>query len=203
MPKSGEITKNAILEAANRIVQERGVDNLTLELTAREAGVSKGGLLYHFPNKVALINGMIRNYLERFTSDLNETVQRTSEQTPGRWTTAYLEVTSDDFQRNPRMSSGLLAAVAINPALLVPMQQAFQRWVRQLLEDGIDPITAMIVRLAVDGLWMVELFGFAPPEPAMRAKILEALDALAKAGLPSTSHTPSQAFNALPPVRRG
>lgn len=203
MPKSGEITKNAILEAANRIVQERGVDNLTLELTAREAGVSKGGLLYHFPNKVALINGMIQNYLERFTSDLNETVQRTSEQTPGRWTTAYLEVTSDDFQRNPRMSSGLLAAVAINPALLVPMQQAFQRWVRQLLEDGIDPITAMIVRLAVDGLWMVELFGFAPPEPAMRAKILEALDALAKAGLPSTSHTPGQAFNALPPVRRG
>ena len=75
MPKSGEKTRAALLDAASRIVQQRGVEHLTLELTAQEAGVSKGGLLYHFPSKEALIKGMIQSYLERFTADFNAAAQ--------------------------------------------------------------------------------------------------------------------------------
>ena len=182
MPKSGERTYRAILIAADRIVQEHGVEHLTLELTAHEAGISKGGLLYHFPNKEALIRGMIQDYLERFTADFNETAQKEGEQTPGRWTRSYLYTTYEDKQRNPGMSSGLLAAIASNPALLSPMQETFVDWVRLLVKDGIDPTTAMIVRLAVDGLWMVDLFGFAPPEPELRKKVFSALDAMIRAG---------------------
>ncbi len=178
MPKSGEATGRAILAAANRIVQERGVEHLTLDLTAQEAGVSKGGLLYHFPSKEALIRGMIQDYLDRFTADLEAAARQPENQGPGRWTRAYLYTTYDDYQRSPRMSSGLLAAVATNPALLAPMQQAFEQWVQRLEQDGLDPTTAMIVRLAVDGLWMVELFGLAPPAPELREKILRALTAM-------------------------
>ena len=75
MPKSGEKTRAALLDAASRIVQQRGVEHLTLELTAQEAGISKGGLLYHFPSKEALIKGMIQSYLERFTADFNAAAQ--------------------------------------------------------------------------------------------------------------------------------
>lgn len=175
MPKSGDTTRQSILDAANRIVQERGVDHLTLELTAQEAGISKGGLLYHFPSKEALIKGMIQYYLDRFTDDFNTAAQQQSDQTAGRWTSSYLHTTYEDHQRNPRMSSGLLAAVATNPTLLSPMQETFGKWVQLLVEDGIDPVAAMIVRLAVDGLWMVELFGLAPPPPEMREKVLQAL----------------------------
>lgn len=177
MPKSGEKTRAALLDAASRIVQQRGVEHLTLELTAQEAGVSKGGLLYHFPSKEALIKGMIQSYLERFTADFNAAAQP---DTPaaGRWTRAYLHTTYEDNQRNPRMSSGLLAAVATDPALLLPMQQTFAEWVRLLERDGIDPTTAQIVRLAVDGLWMVELFGLAPPDAKTRENVLRGLQAL-------------------------
>ena len=51
MPKSGANTQKAILDAANRIVIGQGVERLTLEQVAAEAGMSKGGLLYHFPRK--------------------------------------------------------------------------------------------------------------------------------------------------------
>lgn len=178
MPKSGENTRRIILDAANRIVQEQGVEHLTLEMTAQQAGVSKGGLLYHFPNKEALIKGMIQDYLDRFTDDFNFTAQSYGEQAPGRWTLSYLYTTYEDKQRSPSMSSGMLAAVATNPALLSPMQQAFGEWLRLLDQDGIDPTTAMIVRLAVDGLWMVDLFGFAPPDTEMREKVLSALETM-------------------------
>lgn len=184
MPKSGEKTRKALLDAANRIVQERGVEHLTLELTALEAGISKGGLLYHFPNKEALIKGMIQYYLDRFTDDFYASAQQEDPLFPGRWTQAYLHTTYEDNQRNPRMSSGLLAAVATNPELLSPMQQTFREWVKLLEQDGIDPITAQIIRLAVDGLWMVELFGLAPPDAEMREKILQALSALVSMNIP-------------------
>ncbi|NMB69107.1 MAG: TetR/AcrR family transcriptional regulator [Chloroflexi bacterium] len=178
MPKSGEKTRAALLDAASRIVQQRGVEHLTLDLTAQEAGVSKGGLLYHFPSKEALIKGMIQSYLQRFTADFNAAAQADAPAAAGRWTRAYLQTTSEDQQRNPRMSSGLLAAVATDPALLSPMQQTFAEWVKLLEQDGIDPVTAQIVRLAVDGLWMVELFGLAPPDAETRENVLRALHAL-------------------------
>jgi AcrR family transcriptional regulator len=44
-------TRENILRAANLVVVEEGVSRMTLEAVAREAGVSKGGLLYHFPSK--------------------------------------------------------------------------------------------------------------------------------------------------------
>lgn len=184
MPKSGEKTRKALLDAANKIVQERGVDHLTLELTAQEAGVSKGGLLYHFPNKNALIKAMIQYYLDRFTADFNRTAQQNDAEMPGRWTRSYLLTTYEDHQRTPRMSSGLLAAVATDPTLLAPMQQTFAKWVKLLEHDGIDPTIAMIIRLAVDGLWMVELFGLGPPDAVMRKNILRALDTLAGMEIP-------------------
>jgi AcrR family transcriptional regulator len=178
MPKTSLKTKCAILDAANRIVQEKGTEHLTLEQTAHEAGISKGGLLYHYPSKEALIKGMILDYLDRFTTDLNNAAEKAKADTTGRWTRAYLHTTYEDNQRTPRMSSGLLAAIATNPSLLSPMQQGFQDWIQLLEKDGINPVTATIVRLAVDGLWMVELFGLAPPNLEMREKVLHALTAM-------------------------
>ena len=42
-------TRDLVLEACNRILRHEGLTNLTLEAVAEEAGLSKGGLLYHFP----------------------------------------------------------------------------------------------------------------------------------------------------------
>lgn len=185
MPKSGEHTQREILRAANRVVIQHGVESLTLEATAREAGISKGGLLYHFPNKEALIIGMIRNYLERFESDLHASAGSPSPAQPGRWTQAYLETTFADNERTPRLNAGLLAAIATNPSLLSPVQESFAEWVGLLEKDGVDPVLATIVRLAADGLWLVELFGLAPPDAEMKARVLQALVQLSQPASPT------------------
>jgi AcrR family transcriptional regulator len=48
-----------ILDAAENLIIVRGVTALTLEAAAREAGVSKGGLLYHFASKEALLEALL------------------------------------------------------------------------------------------------------------------------------------------------
>lgn len=47
--------RDDILEAAKRVVQREGVTTLTYESVATEAGLTKGGLLYHFPSREALL----------------------------------------------------------------------------------------------------------------------------------------------------
>ncbi|WP_371362004.1 hypothetical protein SRRS_32680 [Sporomusa rhizae] len=49
-------TKEQILRAAAEIINVEGVFSLTLEAVAKKAGISKGGLLYHFPTKDDLFN---------------------------------------------------------------------------------------------------------------------------------------------------
>ena len=47
--------RERILEAAERVITEVGAAHLTLDAVAQAAGVSKGGLLYHFPSKESLL----------------------------------------------------------------------------------------------------------------------------------------------------
>jgi AcrR family transcriptional regulator len=48
--------------AALRVALDKGFGHVTLTSVAERAGVSKGGLLYHFPTKRKLIEAMLRHY---------------------------------------------------------------------------------------------------------------------------------------------
>ncbi len=63
-------TKERILNAAEGVVLRDGVARLTLEATAAEAGLSKGGVLYHFPSRDALVTGMVARLIDLFDRDL-------------------------------------------------------------------------------------------------------------------------------------
>jgi AcrR family transcriptional regulator len=178
MTKQETSTRDAILRATGRVVAEEGVSGLTLDAVAREAGVSKGGLLYHFPGKGALIRGMIRRLIEGFT----DVIEREEEGEPGggRWVRAYTRASFVEDRQLLDVSAGLLAAVANDPSLLDPLRSSYEGWQRRAERDGIDPAVATLVRLAADGLFFAEVFGFAPPEGRLRERVLETLLRLTK-----------------------
>jgi AcrR family transcriptional regulator len=53
------VARDAVLDAFEELLIGVGERAATLEAVAKQAGVSKGGLLYHFPNKEALIAAML------------------------------------------------------------------------------------------------------------------------------------------------
>ena len=57
-------SREKILDAAAELVGEIGAGRLTLEAVAERAGLSKGGLLYNFPTKEALLQGMIQRMID-------------------------------------------------------------------------------------------------------------------------------------------
>ncbi|SFL59536.1 transcriptional regulator, TetR family [Gracilibacillus orientalis] len=149
--------KVEILHAASKVVGEQGIFNLTLEATAKEAGISKGGLLYHYPSKEALVQGMV----EHLASDYRKKIANNAEEDPvdkGKWVRAYVDVTFNQAYQNKDMHYGLLAAKAVSSNSLDPIRELYTEWQNEIEHDGIDPIKATIIRLATDGIWLSELF---------------------------------------------
>ena len=58
-------SRGLVLDAADALVSEVGANHMSLDAVAARAGISKGGLLYLFPSKVALLQGMVERYVER------------------------------------------------------------------------------------------------------------------------------------------
>lgn len=169
-------TRDTILRAAGQVVLSDGVARLTLEAVAKEAGLSKGGLLYHFPSKQALIEGMLSQLSDVFTARLERALDTDdSADDRGRWLRAYARATFAAEQEPLAVSAGLLAAVATNPDLLAPLRDNFARWQQLAEADGLDPAVATLIRLAVEGLWFADLFDFASPREPLRSQVLEAL----------------------------
>lgn len=172
MPRTSK--RIQLLQAAATIVDEQGSEYLTLDAVAKKAGVSKGGLLYHFENKFALIQGLVDHADELYRHNVNEHVQ-TDETEQGKWARAFIEATRAHRDENGTITSGMLAAQGINSHLLSPLQDTYQEWQHNIENDGLDKVDATIIRLAVDGLWLSEIFGLDAIDESMREKVLNRL----------------------------
>lgn len=177
MPKSD--TRLTILKTASQLVQSEGILKLTLEAVAKRAGVSKGGLLYHFPSKEDLIKGMVVDLIKDYINGIKNGVKQNPVE-KGKWTRSYINETFNQGIPNQEMNSGLLAAVAYKPELLEPLQEAYSNWRENIENDGLKKTDATILQLAVDGLWFSELFGLATLSDEERSNVFHRLMILSK-----------------------
>lgn len=186
-PRDGAATKRRILDASERVVLRDGVGHLTLEAAASEAGLSKGGVLYHFPTRDGLVAAMVARIIEQFDDDIASYLPGpgTPEASlPGAYARAYVRATLEPVTPGEeRLGAALLAAAAAEPELVVPLQEAAARWQARLVDDGLDPTRATLIRLACDGLWLCGLFGLATPDGALLASVGATLEQMA--GVPS------------------
>lgn len=185
MPRGGDpdLTRTAILDAAQARLLARGPAGLVLDAVAADAGVSKGGLLYHFPSKDALIEGLTERMLVGF-DEVQGDLQTSDPSRTGAWTRAYLRSTvteaGDPADDSARLLAGLLAAIGGDPARLDSIRERFSAWQERLEDDGIDAVSATIVRLASDGLWLSALLGLPSLEKRLGKRVLEALEAMTR-----------------------
>ncbi len=162
------------------MVKRDGISALTIEAAAREAGVSKGGVLYHFPSKDALIQGMLSAWVNDFELDLERQLA-IEKAGPGHWLRAYIRSSFYSNGEDLDATSGLLAAVSNNPDLLKNIRQQYIGWQAQAEDDGVDPTLATIIRLAIDGLLFADMLNLAPPQGEQRRQVEEMLLRLAHA----------------------
>lgn len=175
---AGRGARDRLLDAAESRLLERGPAGLVLAQVASDAGCSKGGLLYHFPSKDALVDGIIERMLDSF-EQVQVRLAAGDPDTDGCWSRAYLASTVTDDGRpadgSAQVMAGLLALVGNDSQKLAPLRERFAAWHARLEDDGIEPETAVIVRLAADGLWLSALLGLPSPQPELLARVVARL----------------------------
>ncbi len=152
--KAGEF----ILDAAAHLVQEGGVDALTFADIANAAEIEETDVTSVFPTMETLIKALTERMYSTFMSKVE--AQIGDDEAPGAWTRAYVRASSPevDEERFSDIAAVLLKSVTYKPDLIEAARERQAEIHAAMLGDGIDPVTATIVRLAVDGLWMSQMF---------------------------------------------
>lgn len=148
-----ELTRERLLESAIDILQTDGMNQFTLDAVARQAEVSKGGLLHHFPSKDALIDALLRYLLNAF--DVCAQQHYDADPHPqGRWARAYLQASFNEQNDLPfSVLVTLYVHVAGNETLQAIVQEDLRMWEDRFAQDGIAPEKAAIIRLVCDAHW--------------------------------------------------
>ena len=176
MPRKGD-TRRRLLDAAAAVVRRDGAQALTLEAVAAEAGVSKGGLLYHFASKRELLDAMLAGWLEEFAAEIEAAQEGRS------FAHGYVRASDmSGWAASERATEfGLLAAMVDQPSTLGRVRERYAAWQEQLATEAADPVQATVARLAADGLWLNDLLGLAPPAGELRERVMARMLLLAEA----------------------
>lgn len=170
-------SKDLILDAAESVVRESGAVHMTLDAVAERAGVSKGGLLYNFPTKESLLEAMIARQVGRCEANRAEAEAKAGGDVSVKLR-AYVESAFQVEGGMRETCAPLLAAGANNPKLLDPVREHYRKIIKELQNSDIDFDDAMVVMLASDGLWLLEMLQIFPLDEAQRARFHAKLLAL-------------------------
>lgn len=77
----GSRTRTRILDVAQQAVLAKGFEATSIDEIVNDAGITRSGFFYHFPDKSALALEMIHRYSENAMAEIDETVARARELT--------------------------------------------------------------------------------------------------------------------------
>jgi AcrR family transcriptional regulator len=176
-----------LLECAARLIVDHGLPALTLENVAREAGVSKGGLLHHYPGKTALIDGLFEEVVDWFDARVEDVLER-DENRPARFSRAYLRVVAaiDMSVPEEKRLAVLMLMLSSDPHYCASWNQWVETRLHRHAQTDRTPI-ARTLRMAADGLWLSDLGGGPDSHTPVRREILAFLEKLDATGARASS----------------
>jgi AcrR family transcriptional regulator len=185
-------SRERILAASVQVALGAGVSAMTLDAVAKEAGVSKGGLLYHFASKDELIAAMLEHHAGRIQKAI-EARLALDENPRGRWFRALVQ-TIDGREGGdpvvaemPRFLIAMLAASATNPSLLDPIRKRLKAVRERLLAEGPNGTRQVALWPAIFGLMLWRHLGVLTDDDPVRRAIVDELLSLAEGPDPSIS----------------
>ena len=186
MGRTKKVSTHEILDAVERVVVKFGVSRLSIDVVAREAGISKSRVVYDYKSKTALLEALIDRQFQRDKERIDILVLECAE-TPHPELFARIkraEQAPDDIER------AVALAVSSSMSSEVSLQRKMREWTvhdLKAMEAGEKPEAARIVYFALIGFNCHEWFGLVNWSNQERFSFLEGIRAM------YASHTESQA----------
>ncbi|MEU4384129.1 TetR family transcriptional regulator [Promicromonospora sp. NPDC023805] len=170
-------SRTEILSAAMRVVDAVGGADITYESVAREAGLTKAGLMYHFPSKDALMTGVIEHVIDLWQTELCEVLAvPLADSTLEQRVDAFVRfagtggVTQGEFV--------VFTEAVRRPQLSAPWLAWLRTWFG--FGEGADTTPLMLAWLAANGLWIAESTNILTVTPTQRTALLGRMAELVK-----------------------
>jgi AcrR family transcriptional regulator len=160
-PKAGPGKLNArerILDAAVRVADKRGVGHLSLDAVAKSAGISKGGLLYHFPSKNDLMRALVEHHVGMTEQAISAAEEAST--SPNAVATALIRTYIEALECRAAPPTGVLAAFAQNPELLDPVRAYQTRLISNIRASAGNVELSLMAFLVLEGIKAHDIFEF-------------------------------------------
>lgn len=168
--------REGILNAVNKVVARNGLGGTTIEAVAREAGVSKGGVLYHFPTRLDMLLAMIDRYEEGFLEARSRLVS-TMPPHPLNLLRATVAVMLKDMNTTREEIPNY--ATVLDDERLRNRVGDFKRKTFDEMKGILKrPALAALVFYVIDGLWMNARFNPAAIDSGLKDAAIDELQAL-------------------------
>jgi AcrR family transcriptional regulator len=183
-------SRDRILHAAEDIILKDGASHLTLDAVAKAAGLSKGGLMYHFPTKESLIEGLMKRVHIFWMNALQQSLD-TTRPGPARMARSMVRCCLSNEKdatrhRHERVFFALAAAKMYQPELFRPIQDSYRAILKEFHNDPQTLGRSLMVMAALDGLWWSDAFETYQLNSAQRDLIRTEMEALLL-GCPETA----------------
>lgn len=147
-----ERTRRSILDAAERLFAERG-SNVSIADIAAAAGVTKSGLMHHFPSRDALIHGVAQHVTDRMWQEVHAHIDL-SENRPGKFARGYIRAMTGGSEYLTRVYSpaSLMAFILVTPELDALFKRDAHNLDAAFAGDGLPHARTLTIRFAAEGL---------------------------------------------------
>ncbi|WP_419994304.1 TetR/AcrR family transcriptional regulator [Streptomyces boninensis] len=170
--------KHRILEGALDLLRVEGGGNITLDAAAKQVGVTKPGLMYHFPTKEALMIAVVDHVAARWETLLGERLgQPVETATPQERIRSYVQVAlTEHFDR---ADYAICCDALYRDALTEAWTRRLGPWL-DLPADLPAPVHGRLTaaRLLADGYWTAAATGVFPVPERDRDLLLAVADEL-------------------------
>ncbi|SMQ71284.1 transcriptional regulator, TetR family [Plantibacter sp. VKM Ac-1784] len=166
-----ESKRDNILDAAARVVEREGVRAVTYETVAAEAGLTKGGVVYHFTSREDMVTALHEHMAGVWEQGMVAAVgMPAAEASETQRLVGYARAA---MQCATRAEMLFQLEGSTNAAHAAPWNEVLNRWVPPAPTDTSDPIATeqFLARLAADGLWAYESLTSTPLAPDFRAAL--------------------------------
>ncbi|MFV0374176.1 TetR/AcrR family transcriptional regulator [Microbacterium sp.] len=167
--------RDTVLDAYEQLLGEEGPRGATMDAVAHRAGVSKGGLLYHFASKDAL-EAALRDRLDALARD---DVAQMTESTEGMVATFLRTSIMEDSPLDRALIAMTRLAQGGSEAAGNALREVRELWADALRPHTRDETALQVVMLVGDGLYFNNaLSASAVPTPVPEGADMDALIAL-------------------------
>lgn len=171
--------RQRVLDAARRIVEARGAGHLTFDELARESGVTRGGITYHFPTKEDLLRSLIEADIQQWDAAAAPASDLPAGCACPRTAAALgqLRCHLSEDEGHKRFVHGMLSAGMVDDSLLAPVREHQAREFADWRWDEAD-LRRFLLLAAAEGLFWQNVFNLSPVPDEVRPRLKALIERL-------------------------